>query len=64
LEGEDCRAVAFGGEKVNEPKPSLPVTWPMKRHVAPARLSAQGWLPFQKIWMRRTPDRGKMPGLA
>jgi hypothetical protein len=60
LEGEDCGPVASSGEKVNEPKhPPL-----VKRNKAPARLFAQGWLPFQKIRMRRTPDRGKMPGLA
>jgi len=60
LEGEDCRAVASSGEKVNEPEhPPL-----VKPNKGPARLFAQGWLPFQKIWMRRTSDRGKMPGLA
>ena len=47
-------------EKVNEPEhPPL-----VKPNKGPARLFAQGWLPFQKIWMRRTSDRGKMPGLA
>jgi hypothetical protein len=60
LEGKYRRAVACSSKKVNDGK-RLPL---MKRGDGPARLFAQGWLPFQNIWMRTTPDRSKMPSLA
>jgi len=36
----------------------------MKRGDGAARLSAQGWLPFQKHLVRVLPAGGKMPGFA